>query len=152
MTLTETEALLEAFAQACPDQSFQASTMPIDEMVIEVPPGCLEEVVAVLRKAFSVHHLSTITGQDRGAHLELLYHFWHERGITLRVTLPREDPSVNTLTAAIPGADFYEREVGEMLGVTFDGHPGPDHLLLPDDWESEPPLLGGQPGQEEGDA
>jgi NADH-quinone oxidoreductase subunit C len=150
--MVETEALLEAFAVECPGHSFEARTMPVDETVIDVPPVCIEEVVAVLRTAFSVHHLSTITGQDLGAEMELLYHFWHEGGLTLRVTLPREDPRVSTITVAIPGADFYEREVGEMLGVTFDGHPGPEHLLLPDDWESEPPLLVRQPGQEENDA
>jgi len=147
----ETKALLEAFGEACPGRTFEARTMPVDETVIEVPAACLEDVVDVLRSTFSVHHLSTITGQDRGTELELLYHFWHERGVTLRVTLPREDARLGTLTNAIPGADFYEREVAEMLGVTFEGHPGPEHLLLPEDWESEPPLLEGQPA-EDGDA
>jgi NADH:ubiquinone oxidoreductase subunit C len=112
----------------------------VDETVIEIPAACLEDVVDVLRTTFSVYHLSTITGQDRGTELELLYHFWHGRGITLQVALPREGARVRTLTESIPGADFYEREVGEMLGVTFEGHPGPEHLLLPEDWESEPPL------------
>ncbi len=146
----ETKALLEAFGEACPGYSFDAHTMPVDETVIEVPAACLDDVVDVLRTTFSIYHLSTITGQDRGTELELLYHFWHERGITLQVALPREGARVCTLTETIPGADFYEREVGEMLGVTFEGHPGPEHLLLPEDWESEPPLRKEQP-VEEGD-
>ena len=137
----ETKALLDALGDVCPDHSFEARTMRVDETVIGIPPACLEEVVALLRKTFSVHHLSTITGQDRGTELELLYHFWHGQGITLQVKLPRENARVRTLTDAIPGADFYEREVGEMLGVTFEGHLGPEHLLLPEDWASEPPLL-----------
>jgi NADH:ubiquinone oxidoreductase subunit C len=137
----ELENLLTALGDACPDHSFDAWAMPVDETVIEVPAACLEEVVDILHSTFSIYHLSTITGQDRGTALKLLYHFWHERGITLEVTLPRDDARVSTLTGAIPGADFYEREVGEMLGVTFEGHPGPEHLLLPEDWESGPPLL-----------
>ncbi len=144
----EAKALLDAFGEACPDQTFEARTMPVDETVVEVPAPCLGEVVGVLRKTFSVHHLSAITGQDRGAELELLYHFWHEHGITLQVTLGREDARVGTLTDAIPGADFYEREVGEMLGVRFEGHPGPEHLLLPDDWEEGPPMLQEEPAEE----
>jgi len=64
------------------------------------------------------------------------------------VALPREGARVRTLTETIPGADFYEREVGEMLGVTFEGHPGPEHLLLPEDWESEPPLRKAQQAEE----
>ncbi|MFW6135393.1 MAG: NADH-quinone oxidoreductase subunit C [Chloroflexota bacterium] len=147
--MIETEALLEAFGEACPDHSFDARTMPVDETVIEVPAACLEDLVGILLSTFSAHHLSTITGQDRGTKLELLYHFWHGRGVTLQVMLPRDDARVPTLTNAIPGADFYEREVGEMLGVTFEGHPGPEHLLLPDDWESEPPLLEEEPAEED---
>ncbi|MBS3784720.1 MAG: NADH-quinone oxidoreductase subunit C [Anaerolineae bacterium] len=144
----EIENLLAALGEVCPDHSFETRTMPVDETVIEIPAACLEDVVDVLRRTFSVYHLSTITGQDRGTELELLYHFWHGQGITLQVTLPREDPCVSTLTGAIPGADFYEREVGEMLGVTFEGHPGPEHLLLPEDWESEPPLRKERPAEE----
>lgn len=141
----ETEALLEAFKNACPGQTFEARAMPVDEIIVETPADCLEEVVAVLRVTFSVYHLSTITGQDRGAELELLYHFWGEHGITLRLTLRRDDAHVVTLTDAIPGADFYEREVAEMLGVSFDGHAGLKHLLLPEDWEGRPPLLEEEP-------
>lgn len=149
--MIEIEAVLEAFRATCPDHSFDASTMLTDETVIEIPAACLKEVVNVLLGTFSVYHLSTITGQDRGADLELLYHFWHGRGITLQVKVPREDARVSTLTGAIPGVDFYEREVGEMLGVTFEAHPGPEHLLLPEDWESGPPLLKEQP-DEKGEA
>lgn len=147
----EAKALVEAFSETCPDRTFEARPIPVEETVIKIPASCLHEVVAVLQSRFSVYHLSTITGQDRGTELELLYHFWHHQGITLQVALPREDPRVGTLTETIPGADFYEREVGEMLGVVFEGHPGPEHLLLPEDWESGPPLLKEESG-EEGDA
>lgn len=137
----ETARLLEALGEACPDHALATSTMPEHETVVEVPANCLGEVVAVLQETFSIHHLSTITGQDRGTDLELLYHFWLGEGITLLVRLPRENARVKTLTDSIPGADFYEREVGEMLGVTFEGRSGPEHLLLPEDWEGDPPLL-----------
>jgi len=63
--------------------------------------------------------------------IELLYHFWDGGGLTLRTSLPREEPHIATLTDLIPGAAFYEREVSEMLGVTFDGHPDLRALLLP---------------------
>ena len=138
--MIEAEAFLEAFSQVCPNESFEADTMLVAETLISVPASCIEKVVAELGSTFSVHHLSTITGQDRGLELELLYHFWHGQGITLRVMLPRDDARVPTLTRVIPGAGFYERELGEMLGVTFEGHPGPEHLLLPEDWEGGPPL------------
>jgi NADH:ubiquinone oxidoreductase subunit C len=144
-TAMEKKALLDAFHQACPDQTFEAHVIPVDEIIIEIPAGCLEKIVTLLLETFSIHHLSTITGQDRGTEIELLYHFWHECGITLQVKLPREGTQISTLTEIIPGADFYEREVGEMLDVTFEGHPGPEHLLLPDDWEQGPPMREKEP-------
>lgn len=137
----EAKTVLEAFDETCPGHKFEAGAMPVDEIVIDIPAACLKEVVGVLQDVFSIYHLSTITGQAIGTDLELLYHFWHERGITLRVLLPRDEARVCTLTDIVPGADFYEREVGEMLGVTFEGHPGPEHLLLPDDWDEGPPML-----------
>jgi len=142
----KTEALLEAFSRVCPDHAFEAHTMPIAETVIGVPPACLKAVVACLSSKFAVHHLSTITGQDTGTELELLYHFWQEGGLTLRVVLSYDDARIESLTDAIPGADFYELETAEMLGVKFEGHPtlvgeeeeGFGHFLLPEDWRPGP--------------
>ena len=88
-------------------------------------------------KRFDLRHLSTITGQDTGSAIELLYHFWDDGGLTLRTLLPRDEPHITTLTDLIPGAALYEREVSEMLGVTFDGHPDPRPLLLPDNWDKK---------------
>ena len=75
-----------------------------------------------------------------GNEIVLLYHLWHGRGLTLRAVLPRDGAHIATLTDLIPGAALYEREVSEMLGVTFDNHPDPGTLLLPDNWDGEPPL------------
>jgi NADH-quinone oxidoreductase subunit C len=133
-------ALCAALAEACPEHPWEAETLLIDEVVLSLPAGCLRPAVLVLRDSFGIFHLSTITGQEVSAGLELLYHFWGGRGITLRVALHREAPRLPTLTDLIPGADFYEREIAEMLGVTFEGHPGPAHLLLSDDWEGGHPL------------
>ena len=47
---------------------------------------------------------------------------------------------IASVTDLIPGASFYEREIGEMLHLTFDGHPDPRPLLLPDDWNGDAPL------------
>ena len=95
-----------------------------------------------------IWHLSTISGQDKGDGLEVMYHFWFGRRLTLRCELPYEDPHLASLCDLIPGAAFYEREVAEMIGVTMDGHPDPRLFLLPDDWEGGAPLRRDyQPGQ-----
>ena len=55
--------------------------------------------------------------------------------ITLRTALPYARARIATLSDLIPGALMYEREIGEMLGVTFEGLSDPRPLLSPDDWD-----------------
>jgi NADH:ubiquinone oxidoreductase subunit C len=131
---------LEQIREACPGLELKVYSMPIDETVVELPPECLKPVVTALLERGTIGHLSTITGQDVDGAIELLYHFWEGDGLTLRTSLPRQETTIPTLTNVIPGAAFYEREVAEMLRVTFEGHPGPEGLLLPDDWDDKSPL------------
>jgi Ni,Fe-hydrogenase III component G len=136
------DALIDALRDACPADVSDPEALLLDETIVPVPRGCVPQVVSVLIDRFDVYHLSTITGQETEEGIELLYHFWDGQGVTLRVPLPGDDPVIETLTDRIPGAAFYEREVAEMLGVTFQGHPDPSPLLLPEDWEEGPPLRG----------
>jgi|WetSurMetagenome_2_1015567.scaffolds.fasta_scaffold220240_1 NADH:ubiquinone oxidoreductase subunit C len=67
--------------------------------------------------------------------IELLYHFVEgEAIVTLRVNLPYSNPKVPTICGLIPIASLYERELIEMFGITIEGTPNTDHLLLTDDW------------------
>jgi membrane-bound hydrogenase subunit beta len=82
-----------------------------------------------------------ISPVDTGDHVELLYHFslyygHHLKAIALviRVTLPKTDLTVPTITDLIPGAIFSEREVQEMMGVAVAGIPDPRRLFIPDDF------------------
>jgi len=134
------EAILRALRETFPAKTIEAQAVPIGETFVVLPAGCIHLAAQVLVERFGLRHLSTITGQDTGSEIELLYHFWYGSGLTLRTSLLREEPHIATLTDLIPGAAFYEREVSEILGVTFDGHPDPRPLLLPDDWNGEPPL------------
>jgi len=134
------DLILEALRKTFPAETIEVRAMPVNETFVTLPPACIRPAAQVLVEQLNLRHLSAITGQDTGSEIELLYHFWDGRGLTLRASLPREEPHIATLTDLIPGAAFYEREVCEMLGVTFEGHPDPRALLLPDDWDGEAPL------------
>ncbi len=104
---------------------------------VEVPRDrfkvCMERMV----HAFNIAYIVTITGVDLGEELELIYHLWCEKEnvlISVRVKLPKEAPHIETVTDLLPGAVLYEREVFDMLGVIFEGHPDLRRLLLPEDW------------------
>ena len=60
------------------------------------------------------------------------------RRIRLVCQVPESDPSAPSLTAVYPGADFPEREVFDLMGIRFDGHPDLTRILMPDDWIGSP--------------
>ncbi|MCD6117215.1 NADH-quinone oxidoreductase subunit C [bacterium] len=69
--------------------------------------------------------------------IEILYHFDFfqlPQVLSLRIKTEKPDPEVASIAAIIKGAEWIEREIAELLGVNFKGHPDMKHLLLPDDW------------------
>jgi len=88
---------------------------------------------------------ATATGQDTPAGMEILYHFSFDKTgqiFSLRVLLPdKKKPEVDSLATMFPAAEWIEREMWELLGINFKGHPNLKHLLLIDEWpEGECPL------------
>ena len=137
------DALLEKIEAetGCQCEVYQAIT---DEDALCIPAEDLQLVIGLLREDFGCYHLSAITAQQRESQpgeIELIYHFWHGKGLSLLLCLPANDPKVPSLIAMIPGADFYEREAAEMYGVTFTGREETPRLLLPDDWDQGPPFI-----------
>lgn len=63
-----------------------------------------------------------------------------EHGLRLRVRCPvtAEEASIPSLVPTYPGANFFEREIYDMFGITFDGHPDMTRILMPDEWEGYP--------------
>ncbi len=62
----------------------------------------------------------------------------HRLRLRLLVPVPADDPVVPSLTGLWPGANFPEREVFDMFGIVFEGHPDLTRILMPDDWEGHP--------------
>ncbi|MBW6465524.1 MAG: NADH-quinone oxidoreductase subunit C [Brevefilum sp.] len=143
MNQIDTDALLEKIKAetGCQPEVYQDIT---DEDALCIPVENLEAVIGVLRKDFGCYHLSGITAQQRESQpgkIELIYHFWHGKGVSLLLRLPADDPKVASIIALLPGADFYEREAAEMYGITFTGREETPRLLLPDEWDQGPPFL-----------
>lgn len=58
--------------------------------------------------------------------------------IRARIQIPAEDPTVGSLYALYPGSDFLEREVFDLFGIEFIGHPDLSRILMPEHWEGHP--------------
>jgi len=100
-----------------------------------VNPGIHREAIKIILDSFGRAGLSAITGLDLGEKIDLLYHMRVEDAlITIRTSLPKQKPEIESVTDIVPGANFHEREVADLLGVTFVNHPSPKKLILPDDW------------------
>lgn len=67
----------------------------------------------------------------------LISHAARER-LRIRVQVPESDPVVPTLFEVHPGTEAMEREVFDMFGIRFDGHPDLTRILMPEDWEGHP--------------
>ena len=78
----------------------------------------------------------------------------HGHRLRVKVGLLQDDLRIPTVTGIHPTADWQEREVFDMFGVTFDGHPDLRRILMPDEWEGHPlrkdQPLGGVPTQYKG--
>ena len=84
------------------------------------------------------------TGTDTPTAIEVLYHWALDAigcVVTVRTRLNREDPEIESIAPTCPAAEWIEREMWELLGIRFRGHPDMRHLLLSDDWpEGQYPL------------
>lgn len=67
----------------------------------------------------------------------ILSHKMKER-VRLHVMVESMDPSIDSITSVWPSANFYEREVWDLFGVRFHGHPGLRRIMLPEEWEGHP--------------
>jgi NADH-quinone oxidoreductase subunit C len=67
----------------------------------------------------------------------ILSHAYKER-IRLSVLLDDADPSVESITQVWPAANFYEREVFDLFGIRFEGHPNLRRIMMPEEWQGHP--------------
>ena len=115
-------------------------------LALRLRPDALPDVATFLRDDPELQYilLSSITGVDylgREPRFEVVYHFTslaHNHRIALKVGADEDDPRVPSLARQFPTATFQEREVYDMFGVLFDGHPDLQRILMPDDWDGYP--------------
>jgi len=116
------------------------------EVTVELPREALVEVATWLRDDPSARfrHLADLSGvdyPDRPDRLCVDYHLYSfelNTRLRLKVRVSVEDPHVPTLTGVWSTANWHEREVYDMFGVRFDGHPNLVRILMPEDWEGHP--------------
>jgi len=103
---------------------------------ISVSKENAKEVVGYLFKEMGAR-FSIATGIDIREGVEILYHMAFDKNgivVSVRTLVPKPELEMPTFTDIILATNWIEREIHEMLGVNFIGHPNLEKLLLPDDW------------------
>jgi NADH-quinone oxidoreductase subunit C/D len=102
----------------------------------------LLDVARYLHDTLAFDYLNNVTSVDWQDHFEVVYHLTSiDRGgapITLKVNTARDNPSVPSLVPVYRGADFQEREVYDMMGIRFEGHPNLRRILMWEGFEGYP--------------
>jgi NADH-quinone oxidoreductase subunit C len=129
----------------------------VDQGVLIVPPDALVDTVRALRDTPELNYsfLAEMTAVDwwpTEPRFEVVYHFanigladFPKPGMSgtasrLRVKVRRagSEAHLPTLVDLFPNANWYEREVYDLFGIVFDGHPDLRRILMPEDWEGHP--------------
>jgi NADH-quinone oxidoreductase subunit C len=119
-----------------------------NETTVVLAPQDLQRVCRFLRDDpnLAFDFLSDVTGVDRlmlpesSPRFEVVHHVYslqYRRRLRLKVRVD-DGQAVPTLTGVWPTADWHEREVYDLFGVPFEGHPDLRRILMPDDWEGHP--------------
>lgn len=114
---------------------------------LEVKAEDIKEVVSYIFSDLEARFV-IMTGVDTPKGVEILYHLSFDQSgtmVSLRTILPDKNKlEIESITPILRGAEWIEREIWEMLGVNFLGHPNLKRLLLADDWpEGNYPLRRG---------
>jgi NADH-quinone oxidoreductase subunit C len=117
-----------------------------EEMTIYIERSCLREACVLLRddQDCPFDFLSDVTCVDwlpSEPRFEVVYQLLSipkKERVRLKVRLEGSSPAIDTVTSVWPAANYFEREVFDLFGIRFIGHPYLRRLLMPEDWEGHP--------------
>ena len=117
-----------------------------DEMTIYIERSVIREACVLLRDDSDCpfNFLSDVTCVDwfpSEPRFEIVYHLLSipkKERVRLKVRLGSSSPALDSVTSVWPAANYFEREIFDLFGVRFTGHPYLRRLLMPEDWEGHP--------------
>lgn len=132
------KAILSWNADALVDAKFDRG-----ELTLTIAPEAIRGAADTVRTA-GYNFFEDMTAVDwmpSSPRFQLSYHILshsYKEHIRLRVMLQDSDPAVDSITPVWPSANYYEREVFDLFGIRFEGHPNLRRIMMPDEWEGHP--------------
>jgi NADH-quinone oxidoreductase subunit C len=146
MDRPDSTALVAALREEIPRAVVEAAPSIDLHATVYVSRDDLPAVARALRDRADLRftllvELTAVDYYPREPRFELVYllvSLEHRRRLRMKVQLPGSDARAGTVTGVWPAANWLEREVWDLFGIVFDGHPDPRRLLMPEDWEGFP--------------
>jgi NADH-quinone oxidoreductase subunit C len=145
VTNLEANPVLQKLREFAPE-AIQAIQDFRGELTISIDARDLRRICEFLRAATSLsfRFLSDLTAADHYPNeprFEMVYHLFsieNSSRLRLKTQVGGTDPKVDSLVPVWPSANAFEREVFDLFGIRFEGHPDLRRILLPEDWEGHP--------------
>jgi NADH-quinone oxidoreductase subunit C len=118
-------------------------TRKLNETGVILKPAALVDVSTALKNEFGFERLSSVTAVDwwpKKPRFEVVYHFHsirNNRRLRLKLCV-EEGEEVDSVTHIWTTANWYEREVFDLFGISFRNHPNLERIMMPADWEGHP--------------
>lgn len=129
---------LAKLVEVFPKATFDAEA---EEPALIVTAADFPAVLRALKEKEGFDRLGNLTAVDWKDHIEMVYHLYNmEENVKLEVkaALDSAAPVIESATSLYAGAEFEEREVYDLMGVEFLGHPDLRRILMPDDYPAHP--------------
>ena len=135
---------IAAAVDAFDADAIKAGKVDRGEVTIEVAASKIASVCGFLKFDQKFVRLSTVTAVDKypaEPRFEVVYHLHsieRKERVRLKCRVRGEDPVIESVTGVWRGANWYEREVFDLFGIKFLGHPDLRRIMMPEDWEGHP--------------
>lgn len=109
--------------------------------IVKAAPELLLELLERLKEVHQFNYLANVTSVDYQDHFELVYHIYSipdNRKIAVKADIRRDKAVAPSAYGIWPTADWQEREIYDLMGIVFEGHPNLKRVLLPQDFEGHP--------------
>jgi NADH-quinone oxidoreductase subunit C len=142
----DADALVASLQAAHPDAQIERVPSVDLQTTCYVSRDALPALARALRDQpeFAFTFLAELTAVDfwpkepRYEVVYLLVSMAHRMRLRLKVRMSGDDPHITTVSDVWPAANWLEREVWDLFGIAFEGHPDPRRLLMPEDWQGFP--------------
>jgi len=131
------EAIGRLLEQEIPSERFRCTAGGDRRVSVDMGAGDIKGAARALRRGGTARFV-TLTAVDRGEDIELLYVLAVGGTlVSLRTRIPKETSRTESVTDVLPGAELIEKEVSELFGIQFVGHPRQKNLILPEEWSAD---------------